>query len=180
MFQSKSLAQMALVTALICVLGFLPPISLGVIPVPIVLQNMGVMLAAALLGGTRGSLSVLLFLMIGLVLPVFTGGNTTLPVLTGPTAGYVVAWLAVPLLYEALTRLVKPSRWITDAILLWLASIPVVYLLGVFWLRYFSDMTRIDLLLSNLIFVPGDTIKVIIATVIARRLIRSRVVQGRY
>lgn len=38
----KHLTQTAMVTALIIVLGFFPGIPVGFIPVPIVLQNMGI------------------------------------------------------------------------------------------------------------------------------------------
>ena len=48
--KTKNVALIAMMTAIIIVLGFVPPIPLGFIPVPIVLQNMGIMLAGAILG----------------------------------------------------------------------------------------------------------------------------------
>ena len=47
------LTQTALMTAMLIVLGMIPGIPLGFIPVPIVLQNMGVMMAGELLGPKR-------------------------------------------------------------------------------------------------------------------------------
>ena len=54
------LTKIALITDVVVVLGFLPPIPLGFIPVPIVLQNLGVMLAGVILGAKDGTISILL------------------------------------------------------------------------------------------------------------------------
>ncbi len=53
MFTTKELVKVAMMTTLIIILGFIPAIPLGFIPVPIVLQNLGVMLAGLMLGGKR-------------------------------------------------------------------------------------------------------------------------------
>lgn len=71
----KHLTQTAMVTALIIVLGFFPGIPVGFIPVPIVLQNMGIFLAAELLGRKYGTIAVGLFLgLVALGLPYYLGG----------------------------------------------------------------------------------------------------------
>lgn len=54
MFHTKSLIQMAMMATLLVVLGFIPALPLGFIPVPIVLQNLGVMMAGVILGGRKG------------------------------------------------------------------------------------------------------------------------------
>ncbi|VHD99103.1 biotin transporter bioY [Streptococcus pyogenes] len=56
MFTTKELVKVAMMTTLIIILGFIPAIPLGFIPVPIVLQNLGVMLAGLMLGGKKGNL----------------------------------------------------------------------------------------------------------------------------
>lgn len=59
--KAKDITQIALMTAVIVILGMFPGIPLGFIPVPIVLQNMGVMLAGALLGPKRNDFSCAVF-----------------------------------------------------------------------------------------------------------------------
>lgn len=59
---TRTTTYIALMVALLIVLGFIPGIPLGFIPVPIVLQNLGVMLAGALLGSRKGFLAVAIFL----------------------------------------------------------------------------------------------------------------------
>lgn len=41
-------------TAIIILLGLFPPIPVGFIPTPIVMQNLGIILAGILLGGSGG------------------------------------------------------------------------------------------------------------------------------
>lgn len=63
----REITQIALVTAVIIALGMIPPIPLGFIPVPIVLQNLGIMIAGIVLGPKRGTVSVALFLFLALI-----------------------------------------------------------------------------------------------------------------
>ena len=87
--KTKSTVLIAMMIAIIIALGFIPGIPLGFIPVPIILQNMGIMLAGALLGPKRGFLAVLIFLLlVALGLPVLSGGHGNMAVFIGPSAGY--------------------------------------------------------------------------------------------
>lgn len=72
----REVTMVATMIAIIIVLGMFPGIPLGFIPVPIVLQNMGVMIAGELLGPKQGSLAVWLFLiLVALGLPLLSGGR---------------------------------------------------------------------------------------------------------
>lgn len=62
--KTRTTTYIALMVALLIVLGFIPGIPLGFITVPIVLQNLGVMLAGALLGSRKGFLAVAIFLLL--------------------------------------------------------------------------------------------------------------------
>ena len=58
--------------------------------VPFTLQTMGVFLAVGLLGGKRGTLAILVYVLMGAVgLPVFSGYQGGLARLAGPTGGYL-------------------------------------------------------------------------------------------
>lgn len=84
----KELVYAALFAALIAVLGLIPPVSLGIIPVPVTAQTLGVMLAGCFLGWRTGALSLIIFLiLITLGLPVLPGGRGGLAILVGPTGG---------------------------------------------------------------------------------------------
>ncbi|GAA2967013.1 hypothetical protein C5L28_002684 [Lentilactobacillus parakefiri] len=90
----RQLTQTSLMIATIIVLGMIPPIPLGVIPVPIVMQNLGIMLAGILLGSKNGTIAVGVFLVLAFLgFPVLSGGQAGPAVFIGPTAGYLVGWL---------------------------------------------------------------------------------------
>lgn len=167
MFHTKSLIQMAMMATLLVVLGFIPALPLGFIPVPIVLQNLGVMMAGVILGGRKGSLSILFFFLVGLVIPVFSGLRSTIPVLTGPTAGYVIAWFFVPLLISYGVKLINKKNFIAIFLIVWLAGVLFVDVAGAIWLASYTNIPLDKSLLQNLVFIPGDTIKAIIAAVVA-------------
>ncbi|MFP4925416.1 biotin transporter BioY, partial [Staphylococcus pseudintermedius] len=73
---TKFLVYTALMTAIIAVMGFIPAIPLPFIPVPIVLQNVGIFLAGILLGRRYGTLSVIVFLLLVFMgAPLLSGGR---------------------------------------------------------------------------------------------------------
>lgn len=62
--------------------------------VPFTLQTFGVFVAVSVLGGKRGTLAVVLYLLMGVVgLPVFAGFSGGLGVLLGSTGGYIVGFV---------------------------------------------------------------------------------------
>jgi biotin transport system substrate-specific component len=62
-------------------------------PVPITGQTLGVVLAGATLGARRGAASQLLYMLLGLLLPVYAGGASGLSVVTGANGGYIVGFI---------------------------------------------------------------------------------------
>ena len=73
---TKHLVYTALMTAIICILGIVPSVPLPFMPVPIVLQNIGIFLAGIILGRKLGTTSVIVFLLlVATGLPVLSGGR---------------------------------------------------------------------------------------------------------
>ena len=170
----KHLTQTAMVTAVIIVLGFFPGIPVGFIPVPIILQNMGIFLAAELLGRKYGTAAVGLFLGLALLgLPILSGGRGGAAVFVGPTGGYLVAWLLAPILIGTLlkqTHAKEARNWWRELLVVWIAGIAFIDVVGAVWLAVQSHIGLPAALLSNLAFIPGDLLKATLAVVIARRV----------
>ena len=94
------MAYIAVMAALIAVCSWIS------IPttVPFTLQTFGVFLAVGLLGGKRGSIAVLIYILLGAVgLPVFAGFSGGVGILLGTTGGYIIGFLGSALLYWAIT-----------------------------------------------------------------------------
>ncbi|UQS87192.1 biotin transporter BioY [Nicoliella spurrieriana] len=177
--KSKDLTQIALMVALIIVLGFIPGIPIGIIPVPIILQNFGIILAGLLLGGKKGTIAVAIFILLAAIgLPILSGFRGGLAVVLGPTGGYIFAWLLTPALIaggiDLMAKLLRqPLNFGWVLLITLIVSILWVYLVAVIWLSYQTHMPFMAALSANGVFIPGDVIKTVIAVIIAVRLNHS-------
>jgi biotin transport system substrate-specific component len=177
---SRDLALSALFAALVVVLGLVPPIALGVIPVPITLQSMGAMLAGTVLGAKRAGLAyVIVLVLVAIGLPVLSGGRGGLAVLMGPTGGYVVGWIAAAFVtgYVA-ERLVSESAgkwWQLGGFFLAsvLGGIAVLYAIGMPWVTVVAGTPLRAVAAGSLAFLPGDILKAAATAIIARTALEA-------
>lgn len=99
--QIRTMAQCALLSALMCVCAW---ISVPLPDIAFTLQTFSLFLTLELLGGKKGSIVCLVYLLLGAVgLPVFTGFRGGLGVLLGATGGYILGFPAAALTYWAVT-----------------------------------------------------------------------------
>ena len=85
----RNLTLVALFAALIAALALIPKFSLG-FGVPITAQTLGVMLCGTVLGAKRGTLAVLLFLvLVAIGLPLLAGGRGGLGSFMLPSSGFL-------------------------------------------------------------------------------------------
>lgn len=92
------MAEIALMSAVLCVLAPMA-IPLPVSPVPLSLATFALYLAAALLGQRKGTVSVTVYLLLGMAgLPVFSGFSGGIGKLLGPTGGYIIGYIPCALL----------------------------------------------------------------------------------
>jgi biotin transport system substrate-specific component len=144
-------------------------VAIPIGPVPIVLQNLFVMLAALLLGPRWGLASVGVYLLAGAVgLPVFAGGTGGLARLAGPTGGYLVGYLPAVAVMGALAARGRGRVALDVAAML--AGEAVLYACGVGWLKTVTGMPLDKAVAVGLLpFLPGDVLKMAAALWIARR-----------
>ncbi|MEU4804099.1 biotin transporter BioY [Actinosynnema sp. NPDC023587] len=171
---TRDVVMIALFAAIIVTLGLVPPVTLGVVPVPITLQTLGVMLAGAVLGPVRGALAcALVALLTAVGLPVLAGGRGGIGVFLGPTGGYLVGWIPGALVVGLLVKfwvLRLRGRWAQTAgytAACVAGGIVVVYLFGVPWLSVSSGLALGEALVGGLVFVPGDLVKAVLAGLVA-------------
>ena len=167
----KDLALIALMAVLIAVCSWIS------IPaaVPFTLQTLGIFLALRLLGGAKGTVSVLVYILLGAVgVPVFAGFSGGVGCLLGSTGGYLVGFLFTALVMWAMERLMGKKLWVLA--LSMLLGLVVCYAFGTVWfiLVYARTTGEIGLLtaLGWCVFpyVLPDLIKMALALVLCRRL----------
>ena len=81
--------------------------------IPITLQTMGVCIASALLGLKRGTFSVLIYILLGLIgVPVYAGFSAGPGVLFGSTGGYIVGFIFTALIVGGALKLFGKKTWV--------------------------------------------------------------------
>lgn len=178
--QTKNTVYIAVFAAMIAAMGLIPPITLGVIPVPITLQTLGVMLAGALLGPWRGAMSSLVVVVLALAgLPLLAGGRGGLGVLLGPTGGYLLGWILGSLIIGALFKYWvlritgQTARFFAGLLSVIAGGIGGIYLCGIPWTAAVTGLDLGTSLLGSAAFLPGDLCKAVVTTLVALTVHRS-------
>lgn len=172
--KTKDLAYIALFAAITAVLGLVPAIAVG--PVPITAQTLGVMLAGSILGARRGFLSQLLFLvLVAIGLPLLASGAGGLSVFASPSAGYLVSWPVAAFVTGLLTERFWARYDLARAIVAdVVGGIVVIYAIGVPVLAAVAHLSpRAAIVAGALPFLVGDAIKAVVAAAIAVQVRRS-------
>ena len=164
----------AMFAALIVVLGMIPAVPIGIIPVPITLQSLGVMLAGALLGRWRGAMAVVIVVaLVAMGLPVLSGGRGGLGVFAGPTVGYLIGWIPAAFVAGWVVALLGADRrppvlaFGATFLACVLGGVVIDHLFGVAWLVAVTGIEWRKAILGTLAFVPGDLVKAALAGWIA-------------
>jgi biotin transport system substrate-specific component len=177
--ETKDIVLIALFCGILVALGSIPPLNIGIIPVPITSQTLGVMLAGAILGPVRGAASSALFVLLVVVgLPVLAGGRGGLGIISGPTGGYLLGWIpgafVVGLLAKLLvTRTPAPlPQFVWYLVACIAGGIIVVYAIGIPWSSVATGISLRKAAVGALYFVLGDLIKAVITSLVARSVRR--------
>lgn len=172
---TRDLVHIALFAAIVASLGLIPPLTLGLIPVPITAQSLGVMLAGAILGSRRGGLALLVFvLLVAIGLPVLAGGRGGLGVFFGPSGGFVLAFpIAAFVIGALIERLWDRLGFFTAFASILAGGIGVMYAIGVPWLAAAGGLSLGQAMVGSAAFLPGDCIKAAVAALICVTIKRA-------
>lgn len=169
---TKEMVLAALFAALIGVLGMIPPIPLGFIPVPITLQTLGVMLAGSFLGKKTGLISILLFMvLVALGLPLLSGGRGGPSVFVGPTIGYFLSWpIAAFCIGWAAEKVWSSLKAWKLIVINMVFGVILISLIGAPVMAIITNTSIWAGLAGAVAFLPGDTIKAVIAALVVLQL----------
>lgn len=168
----STITEIGLFTAIICILGPLS-IAIPISPVPISFTNLAIYFTAIILGWKNGTISYLVYLLIGFVgIPVFSSFTAGPGKLLGPTGGYLIGFILLAVIagYFVDRFPGKIHMYVLGMVL----GTIVTYALGTGWLAYQANMTFQAALFAGVIpYVPGDIIKIIIAATIGPAIKRQ-------
>lgn len=169
----RDMAYIALMAALMAICSWIS------IPtaVPFTLQTFAVFMAIGLLGGKRGTLAVLVYILLGAVgLPVFAGFAGGVGVLFGSTGGYIVGFLLTGLVMWGAEKLFGESGAVR--IVSMLVGLLVCYALGTVWFLAVYTASSGPVGLMTVLgwcvfpFIPFDIGKIVLAYILTARLRR--------
>lgn len=176
------LCRIALFTALIAAGAF---IKIPTPLVPITLQLGFVVLAGMLLGPVNGTLSVVLYILIGLSgIHVFSQGGGPAYIFM-PTFGYIIGFLPGAWISGKLSQILPVDRQGLKYFFAALAGTAVIYLVGVLWLYLslggYGSSGTLTAFLSTALWLPlpGDILCCAVGSVLCVRLkpVLNRTVQ---
>nr|MBQ8244407.1 biotin transporter BioY [Oscillospiraceae bacterium] len=142
-------------------------ISLPLPPISFTMQTFAVLLSLGILGGKWGSVSILLYLLLGLVgLPVFSGFRGGIHALLGPTGGFLWGFLLSAAVYWALERLGKLPAMI--------GALAMCYLCGSWWFSVYAGAGMgLSVMTCVVPYLIPDAVKLALAYTMAKRISRT-------
>ena len=147
-------------------------------PVPLTLQNFGVLLVGLLLGPRRAFAAMTLYLAEGAAgFPVFNpAGPGGIAQLFGPTGGYLISYPFVAGLAGFLFE--RGRKNFTRAAAAGLAAEILLFAIGLSWLAVWAGSFKRALFFGLYWFVFAEVIKVLLAAALAVRIKRAPKVQA--
>ena len=169
--KTKSLVYMGFMVALIAICSWIS------IPttVPFTLQTFAIFVAVGLLGGKRGTLAVLVYLLLGaLGLPLFAGFQGGFGAILGPTGGYLIGFLLSALVMWGITKAFGNSTLVLAISMV--LGLLACYILGTIWFMVVYTSTSGAVGLATVLgwcvipFIIPDLIKIAVALIVTKRL----------
>ena len=142
--------------------------------VPFTLQTFAVFLALLVLGGRRGTFSVLVYLLLGAVgVPVFAGFTGGIGIMLGTTGGYLLGFILIGAVYWTLTRFLGEKLWVQISGMV--IGLIICYVFGTAWFIYLyskeAAITLADAMKWCVTpFIPFDLLKMAAAFIVASRV----------
>lgn len=169
-FSTKDLVLVAMMTAIVSVLSILQIPGPG--GVPWTLQVFAVALSGYVLGWKLGTLSVVIYILLGTVgVPVFAGMTGGPGSFVSPSGGFIIGFIAIPLLGGLFVSKKFPNvivKGIILAVFCILGDCVCEFLGAVTMHQYVEGMSFSAALKACFVgFFPIDCLKIILADVVA-------------
>lgn len=176
--QQLKLRSMIVTALFAAIIGVLAQITIPLPHVPITGQTLAIGLAATILGSRYGTLSVLLYLMIGSAgVPVFAEFSGGISKLIGPTGGFLVGF--IPATFIIGYYMEKLGFSIKNAMIANTIGMIITLAFGTTWLKISADLTWVQALAGG--FTPFLFVGLIKAALAswAGIIIRKRLVSAK-
>ncbi len=139
--------------------------------IPFTMQTFGVFMAVLMLGGYKGTLAILVYIILGAIgLPVFAGFTGGLSSLFGSAGGYIIGFLFSGMSMGLIQKYFGHSSFIQ--IISMLVGLIVCYVFGTVWFMIVYGSNNLLLVLGWCVFpfIIPDLLKIVLAFILSNRL----------
>jgi len=165
----KTLTYIAMSIVLNCICSWITvPFA-----IPFTLQTFSVFFTLFFLGGTKGTIAIIIYIWMGLVgVPVFSGFNSGIAAFLGPTGGYLIGFIALGIIYAVFTTLFKNNSF--SKILSSFLGLIICYIVGTIWYVFVYSKANIEsvsmvLLVCVVPYIIPDLLKLSLAYYVAKK-----------
>ena len=157
----------ALFAAALCAVA---PFSIEIGPIPLSFATLVIYIAAGSLNWKFGVLSVTIYVMLGAVgMPVFSNFRGGFQMIVGVTGGFIIGYIPCALATGLISDIFKHKLW--AYILGMVIGTVLLYTMGTAWfMLQTGNSLAVSLGMCVTPFLPGDTAKVVLASVVAPNL----------
>ena len=157
----------ALFAAVLCAVA---PFSIKIGPIPLSFATLVIYLAAGTLSWKYGVVSVVLYVMLGAIgLPVFSGFEGGFHKIAGVSGGFIIGYIPLALVTGLSVEYFRKKR--LAFVLGMVFGTALLYTCGVAWFMFQMRFSLAAALMACVTpFLIGDSIKIIIAAIVAPQL----------
>lgn len=146
--------------------------------VPFTLQTFAVFLAVGVLGGKRGTMAVLVYVLLGAIgIPVFAGFSGGIGIILNNTGGYIIGFIFSALIMWLMERFLGRKLWVQGVSMV--LGLVACYFIGTIWFMFFYTRNTGAVGLMTVLgwcvipFIIPDAIKIALALVLSGRLSKA-------
>ena len=171
--KTLDLVYTAMGVTLICVCSWINiPMT-----VPFTLQTFAIPAVLLILGGKRGTIATIVYVLMGAIgIPVFAGFTGGLAILLGNTGGYIIGFIFIALIYTAAVKIFGEKKGVK--IIALIAGLIVCYAFGTAWFMYIYLKNTGEVALYTVLtwcvlpYIVPDLVKIFLAILISDRVKR--------
>ena len=171
-FSSYNIAIMALFVALLAICSW---ISLPIGPVPFTLQTFAVFVVGGLLGFKRGTVTVVVYILLGLVgVPVFSGFKGGVGVIVGPTGGYILGFILTEIVISLGVKFMKVENEALKMLVMFVFCVigdALCFVVGTIqFMAVTGNILSVSLTYCVIPYIIPDIVKIIVAVIVVNRV----------
>ena len=166
---AKNITILGLFVAFVCVISAIP-LGFNILGVAATLQTFAISFAGFVLGWKKGAATAALYVLIGLILPVYSNMTSGPGILFGPTGGFLWGFIPMAVLCGVS---VKVKNMVVKAAVL-VSSVMVCHILGLLQFAIVTGSELIGSLMAvTLPYLPKDLVMVSLAWMVAQPVRKS-------